>query len=528
MDRALRAEWVAPLLAAALFGCPSDDPTCAPKVVVTDFECQTAQDCIDEGFSNLSCVNARCVRACERDQDCVIDRDEIDSTCVGVGDPQPETPICESQLCRTGCPSTPCGPGETCADGRCAYDYEGFELAQGETFVDLQSIGFRAPEADPANPVNNVNPLTKIAQRGPSGCTVGDERCAGEPADGDRFVWLRYSPASAKGQADTAFTCRACACCLDCLANPPDTGQNVTLATCPGQPNRLWSLPQLLTCPATPPECSAVCTSCESCPMAAAGTVGARLAPCEEAAASRGCTTCQDCDSSVAACRSSTCSAVCANPNSAACGDCVTSMCLSAEVCVDCVACDESARCLLNGTSSAECADYRQRCDRLAADGCFPTPSNYERAQLFDTEQALTSRAIDLSAAAGNVVLQFDYVGFNVGRMFTVVEQGKDPSEWQMAAQEVIVQFCGGGCADDSSWIDGTSADGSRAIFPPVSRRDNGLTLGSQSEVDWRAGRFFVPVPDAVKTATFRYRFLPRLSDGASVGIDEIYVRPRP
>ncbi|MEQ8274182.1 MAG: hypothetical protein RMA76_05650 [Deltaproteobacteria bacterium] len=516
---------LAALLTAGLLGCSSDDPTCAPKVVVTELECQTAQDCIDEGFSNLTCLDGRCLRACTEDSDCVIDRDELDEACVNVGDPQPQIPICENLRCRTGCPTNACGAGQECVEGRCAFHYESFEIRDGETFVDLTTLGFVAPQADPNEP-NIANPLTKIATLGVAGCTLGDERCAGTASLGNNFVWLRYRAASPKGQADTSFTCKACACCLDCLANPPPSGQNVTLATCPGAPDRLWSLPQPLSCPATPPsECSSVCTACDACPNAPPDTIGDRLVSCEAQAAGRACTVCQDCDTSVAMCRNTTCGGPCANPNSTECGMCVDTMCLTANVCTDCISCGESANCRAAMMSTAECADFRNRCLALGDDGCYPTPRNYDRAQLFDLEQALTSPAIDLSAA-GPMQLRFDYVGFNVGVTFKVAEQGTDPAQWETAPQEVVVQFCGANCGQDSSWVDGTLVDGSRAVFPPTSRRDNGLTLGSQSTLDWRAGRVVVTIPDAVKTATFRYRFLPALSDGASVGIDEIYVRP--
>ncbi len=525
--------WAVPLaalFAATQFGCPSNDPTCAPKVVVTDFECQTAQDCIDEGFSNLTCLDGRCRRACVADADCVINKEELDESCQNEGEPQPQTPICEAQVCETGCPSTPCGAGETCVAGRCAYDYESFEIPDGETFVDLRSLGFVAVEADPNNPQNATNPLTMIAQRGAPGCTLGDERCAGEPALGNRFVWLRYKAASPKGQADTSYTCKACACCLDCLANPPEA--NVTLATCPGTADRVWSLPQPLTCPAAPPaECASVCTACDSCPAAPADNIGDRLVSCEVDAASKACGVCQTCDTFVETCRTNTCGAACANPNSSECSTCIDAMCLTAEECLDCIACGESANCRAAGQSTAECAEHRTRCLDLGDDGCYPTPRNYDRAELYDLEQALTSRPIDLSQASGGVALQFDYVAFNVGQTFKVAEQGKDPTTWATAPQEVAVQVCGSGCDDDANWIDAVGPDGNRFIFPPPARRDNGLTLGSQSALDWRAGRVVIEFGGAgldgvTRSSTFRYRFLPALSDGASVGIDEIYVRP--
>lgn len=528
--------WAVPLvalMAATWSGCSSDDPTCAPKVVVTEFECQTAQDCIDEGFSNLTCLDGRCRRACIEDADCVINKEELDESCQSVGEPQPQTPICENQACKTGCPAVACGPGEACVSGRCAYDYEGFEIPDGETFVDLRTIGFVAAEADPNNPTNAVNPLTMIAQRGVAGCTLGDERCAGEAAFGDRFVWLRYKAASPKGQADTSFTCKACACCLDCLANPPPSGQNATFATCPGTTERLWSLPQPLMCPATPPaECAQVCTACEGCPAAPAANIGDRLVSCEIQAASRACASCQTCDTFVASCRGSTCGAACANPNSTECSTCIDTMCLTANECLDCIACGESANCRAAMQSTAECAAHRTRCLDLGNDGCYPTPRNYDRAQLFDLEQALTSRPIDLSQAAGGVAIQFDYVAFNVGTSFKVAEQGVDPAMWQTAPQEVVLQICTANCSDDASWMDPVTRAGGRVIFPPESRRDNGLTLGSQSTLDWRAGRVVIELERSglggTPSSTFRYRFLPALSDGASVGIDEIYVRPYP
>lgn len=506
------------LFAGVLAGCPAEE-VCAPFVATSDVECQLTADCVEAGFATLTCVSGVCRRTCVADDDCVIDVDTVDDACRSMNDPQPETPICEAQLCVTGCPSVPCGAGETCVNGRCAYDFESFEIPPDQDFVDLRSIGFTLD-------TELTNPATAIAFLGRPGCALGDALCAGPARTGERFALVKRAPTPVKGVADTAFTCRSCACCLDCILNPPPMGENASIPVCPGVPGRLWSLPQPLMCPAMPAECSAVCTACDSCPMAVAGTVGERLASCEVDAAERGCAKCQQCDTFVDGCRTAQCGGPCANPNSAECSMCVQNNCLNNQDCIDCRICSDAADCELAMVGTAECANNRAACNALGEDGCYPTPANYPRAQLTDEEQALTSREIDISGAAGDVIIQLDYVPFDVGLTYKVGQQGVDPATWPTEDQEVIVQLCAANCSEAASWSDATLVGGERAVIPPASRRQNGLTIGNQSALDWEIGRLSVAVPAAMKSATFRYRFLPRLSDDAAIGVDDIIVRP--
>ena len=213
-------------------------------------------------------------------------------------------------------------------------------------------------------------------------------------------------------------------------------------------------------------------------------------------------------------------------PGSAECSTCVQQNCLGNQDCVDCRICSEAADCELAMEGTAECAMKRASCDLLGAEGCYPTPANYPRAQLTDEEQALTSREIDLTTTGANVVIELDYVPFDVGLTYKVGQQGVDPSQWAEAPQEVVVQLCASDCTNPASWTDATLVDGSPASFPPAQRRNNGLTIGNQSGIDWQIGRLRVVVPVEMRTATFRYRLLPRLDDDASIGVDDIIVRP--
>ena len=130
-----------------------------------------------------------------------------------------------------------------------------------------------------------------------------------------------------------------------------------------------------------------------------------------------------------------------------------------------------------------------------------------------------------ISGISGALVVEFDQVPFNVGLTYRRGIQDTDPQTWPVEPQQVRVQFCGGACDSDASWVDGQLPTGGPAIFPPVAQRFNGLSLGSQSAVDWTSGRIQVVIPTQVRTANFRIRFLPELGDGVRVGIDNIQIR---
>jgi hypothetical protein len=137
------------------------------------------------------------------------------------------------------------------------------------------------------------------------------------------------------------------------------------------------------------------------------------------------------------------------------------------------------------------------------------------------------SPEIDLAGQSGQLVVSFAYVPFGVGRTYVERQEGVPPDMWPEVAQEVVVELCGGGCEAEDAWREGQSNLGGRAAFPPEDRRDEGLSLGGQSILDWRTGRVEVAIPAELRTATFRFRFRPRLAPSARVGIDDVRVRRR-
>lgn len=523
--RVLAAAWLGALGVALAVGC-DDDPGCPDDVLRVDQDCTTSLDCADANLAGLACVDGKCRLPCLRDDDCR-GSDFGDDAC---GVSSGAAAICEGQICVSGCPDQPCAADQpVCAAGRCAYAYESFEQAD-DVAPTLATLGWNQLGRE------LENPQTFIAFTGTGDCAPGPS-CGGPAARGARFVVLGTQPTPEKGTPLTATSCRACACCLSCRLDPPL--QPPSILECPGDA----SVPARLACgPATrcdepppseavPAVCADLCEACAQCDGADPGRLGSLLSACEAQAARQTCSSCVACESTDAACRAcrdAQCGGPCADRYSSACLACEADAGCDCGACRDCSSCEDARACREGGGASERCADLQARCDALGADGCYAVPVDYPRAELTPGEQALESFPVDLSGATGRVVIELSYVSFNVGDTYLPGEQGTSVCAWTEAPQEVVVQLCGGGCAEASAWVDAAFDDGRRAAFPPESQRGNGLPFGSQSAVDWRSGRLRVEVPPELRGAGFRFRFLPRLSENAAVAIDEIIVRRVP
>lgn len=503
---------------AAGMGCSEEEEGgCARQVVTSAESCRISSDCASAGL-DLSCVNGVCRLPCRTDAECDLVANVSptdDPECAASAATTPAA-VCEAGLCEVGCPDEPCGERETCFEGRCVVYAEGFEIPEGDRGVDLVSLGFNDP------PKELPNNLTKILFAGLEGCTPQvDSNCAGPAGQGVRFVILETQPTPPKGQAVTDLTCRACACCLECLAEPPPNP--ISLNSCPRTPD----IPTPISCPIRHPSCDALCAECELCPPADRPGVlnNPLLLACEETAASRRCERCDACDAFLETCRQDECPVCAGAPASEACRDCVDENCVEDPRCQDCLVCADAQRCARNDPGSAQCNQLNSACIGQGASGCFNVPTDYLRAQLRDDEQALTSPVIDLSAVDGNVVMQFDYLAFDVGVTYFPGVQGQPPDQWPEVPQNVRVQFCAGACDQEAEWTDAMLVSGGIAALPFDGQRNNGRLLGDQTVIDWRVGRVTMVVPPGFRTATFRYRLLPALADGALMAVDNILIR---
>ena len=513
---AVSAAWLVVAL-PGMSGCSEDEQPsgCAQKVVTSEQSCSISADCESAGL-DLSCVDGVCRLTCRADADCDIVANagpNDDPECRADPNTTPAA-FCEAGLCEVGCPDVPCEGREACFEGRCVLYGEGFEVPPDATGVDLRLLGFNEPPGELANTRN------QILWSGLPDCSIGFN-CSGPAAQGERFLVLESEPTSPKGSPVTGTTCRACACCLECLADPPDTPVN--LNNCPASPN----VPSPLVCQQSAANCNDVCSACDACPVADRPDVADNplLVSCEETAASRRCALCDSCDSFLVACQAQQCPDCAANPAAEACRSCLETNCLSAQVCQDCVTCADAQRCARNPAN--DCNQLRDACDAQGADGCFDVPVDYLRAQLFDAEQAVTSPPIDLSGVDGAVVLQLDYVSFDVGVSYFPGIQGVSPELWPRADQNVRVQLCSGTCGPND-WRDAELVRGGTALLPPASERNNGRTLGDQTLVDWRRGRIEVDVPTDLRGSAFRYRLLPQLDRFTQLAVDNILIRRRP
>jgi hypothetical protein len=541
MLRSLCAGGIAVLLLGALVlgscTCNSGGAgTCAPPVVTTTQSCQTTGDCVSAGFRSLSCVNGKCLRPCTIDDDCSISQlvgEQCKSQLLGTL----PTFVCESELCTSGCSmDKDCtNPGETCNAGRCQIYHESFEIRMGQDTITLQSIGwdeFKYPLQ---------NNRTAILYSGIMSCQLGDPQCAGAAADGLRFLALQTVPTGPIGEADTfSSTCRACACCVQCRLAPSTFDPTM----CPVDTFQ----PDDYACPAQiPGSCSAVCGQCDQCSAAKTTDASCNLTPlnigansglleCEQQAAGKGCSSCPTSDQCLCqqlAMMQGTPSA-CSDQGNPCHSTSVNAckQCLAQNACMmqsqPCEACRTDAMCKANNDQSAECLMAAQTCMTQGTDGCFTTPTHRIDTQFDDCEEATISSTVSLDGISGNLLLEFQYVPFNVGDDYIQVQQGQPRASWMRIKQEVLAQLCAADCGKAASWSDAMLTSGDKASIPPAGQRNNGLHLGNQTVVDWSSNHVSIPIPDAMHTKTFHFRFVPRLDDGVIVAIDNIVIRRAP
>ncbi|MEM7675378.1 MAG: hypothetical protein AAF449_05180 [Myxococcota bacterium] len=508
------------LMSAALAAGCSEEPSgsCLRRVVTSDQSCTVAADCAAAGL-DLTCINGTCRLSCRVDSEC--DPSVNADPACDDGQSSDELGICQAGVCEVGCSGDEsCAGDEVCFEGRCALYAEGFEPIGDALGVDLTALGFNDL------PVELTNSRTEVLFQGIEDCIPAvDRNCSGPAGQGRFFAVIESEPTPPKGTPVTGATCRACACCLECLANPPSVP--ASLNSCPATPD----IPTPLMCPVSHPNCNSVCNACDQCQPAARPTVATNpfLVSCEKTAAGRRCALCDACDSFLSTCQTQSCPICATEPASESCRDCVQTNCLSDPRCVDCVTCADAQNCARSDPGSAECNRLNDACDAQGAAGCFDVPVDYLRAGLTNAEQSLVSPAIDLaSSSADSVVMQLDYVSFDVGISYFRGEQGVPPSQWQQEPQSVRVQFCGGSCTSESSWVDAVQVNGAPGILPSDNQRNNGRLLGDQTIVDWRTSRLRLTVPSSLRTTQFRYRLLPSLADSAQVGIDNILIRRAP
>jgi hypothetical protein len=482
----------------------------AASCATSNETCDTTQDCIRRGDTGASCINGRCAFPCITDQDCGLLASGGGSALTNPDLPQRATQglVCEAGQCVSGCAANVapevCAAGEQCVAGRCAAYAEGFEAARVGAPVLLEARGFNGVcfggEVDGVC-VDLENKATRVMWKGQVGCSTAgrEEVCAGAAADGEYFVSLERQITPERPTRALGESCVPCRCCLACV---DPTYRRAGETGCGGA-----TYPRISSCQATPPaECAAVCEACTRCPERPAAEVGVGLTSCEARVAPY---TCGPCAAERA----------CLERNPTAPGMCN----LETNACQIC----EVARQLQDQSPDDPplWAAQRAACDSQGNDGYYKVPVALQRNALTDDEQALTSPAIDLSAATAPLVLEFQYVPFDVGETWRPVLQGQPRQTWPTEPQRVRVQVCAADCARPSSWVDATGVDGAPIAVPTDEERRNRLQFQLQSPGDWRSGRLVVAIPDALRTSTFRYRLVPRLADGVRVGVDAIRIR---
>lgn len=475
--------------------------------------CRTRQDCFDLGQTAFECVGGACVETCLSDAECR-------------GDNAQSTAICERGLCQKGCPTEACGAGETCQDGRCSLYFQSFEAAAEGDFVTLETLTWNDLDRELRNR------SVQVVWTGPPTCTAADrpERCAGPAADGTYYLAIERAPTPATATFEFGPSCGACTCCRACRdPSARAAGQTECFGVALPAPGAE------LMCGDAPAACNDICQQCDQCPAAPPGTVGMGLDDCAERAAQRTCPGCPVYDQCVATKLAER--RTCPGGNYPACETAPTSQ---AE-CDDCV----RKECDPQRPACWACRDYLQlqedfpgdpsrwrdlelACQAQGASGCYSTPINTPRSVLTEDEQAIESPAIGLAGQAGNLVLQFQYIPFNIGTTYRRVLQGQERNTWPLERQEVRVQLCGGGCDATSSWQDASLVSGAAAVFPRDDERGNGLQFAEQTRVDWTIDVLQVPIPNELRTAEFRFRLVPRLADGARIGVDRVVIRRLP
>jgi hypothetical protein len=504
-------------------GCPDDDQ-----------ECQTTQDCFDQGRTLTQCIGGQCQRQCELDIDCGYlsgSCAQDDMACLDELATLMSTKfICEDFVCLKGCPDVACPAGARCVDGRCGYFDESFEPDNNGDFVTLEGLGWNSV----AWPLTNTRLV--VAWSGDGDCTlVGDrDRCAGPAAKGSYFAVVQRSQATARAPRTLGMTCRDCACCLACR---DPLSRTSTTSLCPGLND-----PNINMCSSdVHADCQSVCDSCAQCPDETAGVVAETgLNSCELQTAPKACAACLVYDKCLAdkqaenrACPGdATTYPECmgdtpSERTQADCDRCLLKECASLEDA--CLVCRKAGR--LKATHPDEPELWRTleaSCDSLGADACYEIPKATIRSDLTSDEQALESPGIDLTKASDPLVLQFEFVAYNLKETYIRVIQGEDEAQWPVEKERVLVQLCAKDCDNPSSWKDGAfDVTNESAIVPADGQRNNGLLYTQQNKADWKLNRRHVIIPDNMKTKDFRFRFVPFLSQDSRVAIDNIIVRRR-
>jgi hypothetical protein len=538
-------------------------------------QCSSTKDCVALGYdySNAICLNNACVNTCVADSDCACQAD------AGHCGPL----ICNAGICEHGCSSdSDCMGGDKCSNGRCALYFESFEPPMGATTNTLDDMTHQFNQIDAWNGVKALkNKRTEIVFAGVAGCANMNlplDQCAGAAGDGKYFLSVEVEPATQRGTLNQGTTCAACACCLACrdfaaTKNVSGSCKQVGATCqnqgecCPGEfctggmcfgpdPCLGMQIPETNTCgpPPVPSACSSACNTCASdsmnCP-AATTPPGAMLTACEVDAAKQDCGGCQQYN----ACNmmhSSEIMGCIADPNgtsgqgctfsnkadsTAVTRDCNRCKCPSYDDCWSCrnYETDASNQGLGAMVTQADAA----HCSAQGNGGCFATPVSVTRSALTDDEQAVVSREIPSvgMAASEDLELSFEYLAFNVGQCFTKTLQGMDPSTYPPERQDLVIQFCGSNCQQSSSWVDakpigaademdtcGRMTGPRKGAIPTDNQINNGLAFELQDTQDWRNNLVRVAIPAALRTANFRFRFLPLLHDGTRIGVDRILI----
>ncbi len=504
--------------------------------------CRTNADCASSAVAlcdqtlALTCVSGECVEVCETELDCREDPLEpVDRRDCGGVNPN-RFRVCENLRCAPGClpegmsgEGFQCPAGQACAaDGRCALFAESFEPPMGEVSVSLPILRelCRTGGTDPETcskwddlPRAKRNTKSLISYSGLQGCNReqfgAEETCGGPAADGSFYLRLRRVPRSSRAPVFD-YTCAACQCCAECRDNEFSNHRG---GVCLGVP-----IPRLdEMCSPDKPACASVCADCATCPPV---PVGERQRPtteestglnqCQVVAAARTCPAWLDAENCRSAARAATCAAECPDPEQTppACDACLKTECAAEDRTYRTCELAEMER-----GACPECTDIwgplQDLCDSQGAQACVQGAVFVNRAILDEAEQALVSPVINLQGVAGDLRLSFQYIPFRIGAtFFPVADEGPAP-------QLVQIAFCGGACENEASWID------SGVTLPTEGERNNGLAAGEHAARDWSVYGFDAAIPEALRTATFRFRLLPRLADEAVLGVDNVLVRTK-
>ncbi|MFO0728031.1 MAG: hypothetical protein U1E65_29895 [Myxococcota bacterium] len=479
-----------------------------------DTPCRTTADCVDpqhpEASVGVQCVDGLCVRTCTNDEACAVRTED------GAAPSICEANLCVPQACDPERADNSCPAGQSCVGGRCFVYFQSFEAARPGDVVSLENL------PKPFNRMGRLlrNKATVVVWTGPSTCGPADnpERCAGVAADGVYYLALERQSTPEHSTPESDYTCGACDCCRKCrdmsgrdFAKGAD-GMLRRVDTCMGQPLPVSA--EVMSCSAAvPAECTATCNACDACQDRSQRSVGfgMGLNACELQAANKRCRACEIYDACVR--------------------DKLTSGHPASE-CDDrkdaCTNCKDAADLKKSYPNNPELWRAKEiDCQAAGNDSCPTGPISYPRSELTDDEQATESSTIALSGLTGDLVLQLEYVPFDIGYTFHKVIQGQPSSTWPVLPQRVRIQLCAANCKESSSWVDAKLSDGKDAFIPLDEERKNGLQFAYQSLGDWRVRGLEIPIPDGMRTAGFHFRFLPELDDDARIGVDRIIIRSK-